>query len=44
MYNAGSTVLEMVAAFEKACGKKVPYKVRMPGLLVEPLMTCSVCR
>lgn len=25
----GSSVLEMIAAFEKASGKQVPYKVRV---------------
>lgn len=39
----GSSVLEVIAAFEKACGKKLPYVItdRRPGDLAEYYASCD---
>lgn len=42
----GSSVLEVIAAFEKACGKKLPYKIepRRPGDIATNYAACDKAR
>lgn len=49
-YNLGTgrgySVLEMIAAFSKACGKELPYKIteRRPGDIAECYADCSLAK
>lgn len=42
----GSSVLDVIHAFEKACGKKLPYKIcpRRPGDIAENYAACDKAR